>query len=148
MDFVPEYDLTGKSTITTIVTHTVNLVQNNCKKEGARTHICHNLIRPRLQDIIVIPRPQLRERRQASRPHPILEVLVRRQVGNVGVVITRRIKSTPVWRRGEGCNVATRPGGVFLRLTRPGDTGLGEGVVGDSGRAVGRIDVGEVREGV
>lgn len=68
MDLVPEYGLTGKSiTAVRVAPHASTPsvhchVQEHRGGKESRTHVDHNLARPRLEGVSVVPRPELRER--------------------------------------------------------------------------------------
>lgn len=67
MDLVPEYGLTGKSITAVNVAPHASTPSVHCHvrehrgRKEPRTHIGHNLVRPRLECVSVVPRPELRE---------------------------------------------------------------------------------------
>lgn len=142
MDFVPEYGFTGKSNAQWYFSSVSSMRIKAARNETTHTHVSHNLIRPRRQLIVVISSPQLRESRQASRAHPVLEVLVRSEVRDVARVVSVREPQSPVRWWCKGSDVPSGSLGILLNLAWPCNVGLRKRVV----RV--RVDECEVAESV
>lgn len=97
------------------------------------THVCDNLICACLHNLVVVPRPELGERRKSRDLHPYLEVLIAGQLGELGVAIG--ITGGPIWRRQVIGRASWRIVGVLLVFIVPGDSLVGK-VVGLSGSTV------------
>lgn len=115
--------------------------------DPGRTQVRGDLVRAPAQLVVVVPAPELGERREAGGAHPVLEVLVLLQVRRRRRVrVSVRVTQGPVrWR----CNLVdavTRRRGVLVRLARPGDAALGPLV--DDAAAVGVRRLSEVRVGI
>lgn len=113
-------------------------ILNCAESENERTHEDVDLVRPRGHVLIIVPEVQFPKRRQPSRPHPDLEVLILGQIGNVVLRVPVRVARAPVRRRDD---LVRRVGGraVLVGFARPGDPVVGH-VVGDLVRgAAGRV---------
>ena len=92
---------------------------------ATRTEGYVDQIRPLAEDSCVIASPQLRERGQARRAHPVLEMFVLLQIRRrcrVGIPIREACR--PIWWGRDFVNVI--PGGcsILSRFARPSDTVL------------------------
>lgn len=127
IDLVPLYGSTGKS-----ITQERTVSSTQHKRKARLTHINRDTIPPPRQVLPIIPPPQLRKRRQPRRPHPILEMLVRSQVGKVFLGVPIWVPFLPIGRWDDLVETVVRASSVdvFARFAGPGDAFLGECVGG------------------
>ena len=122
-DFVPLYGSTGKSA------NSQEVSKASSRHENIHTKIDRDEVCPFFQGIPIVPSPQLRERRQATRPHPILEVLIFVQINRrarVAIAIWELLG--PIGWRHDLVECIAGSGGVLFGFAWPSNARLGKSV--------------------
>ena len=106
-------------------------------KKKKRTHKDVDLVRPGGHVLVIVPEVQFPKRRQPSRPHPHLEMLILGQIGNVVLRVPVRVPRAPVRRRDDLVR-RVRGRAVLVGFARPGNPVVGH-VVRDLVRGPGWV---------